>query len=733
MSDAAIQAVVDGTLADPHAVLGAHPVTGGVVVRAYRPDAVRVTARASKVPGTFHSRALERVHPGGVFEGAIDGAELPLDYVLEVEYEDGETYTLKDPYAFGPTLGELDIHLAGEGRHEEIYAHLGAHVRELDGIRGVGFAVWAPSAATVSVVGDFNSWDGRLHHMRALGSSGIWELFVPDIGPGATYKFEIRAASGAIVLKADPYAFEAQMPPETSSVVHEPAHEWQDADWVAARRAVGKPPLDRPISVYEVHLGSWRRSPEHPDEPLDYETLAHDLAAYVKDMGFTHVELLPVMAHPYAPSWGYQVTSYFAPTPRCGTPDQFRAFVDTLHQEGIGVLLDWVPAHFPKDAWALAKFDGTALYEHADPHRGEHPDWGTLVFNSGRNEVRNFLLASALFWAREYPADATRVDAVASMLYLDYSREEGKWVPNEFGGNEDLEAVELLKELNTVLHAREPGVISAAEESTSWPGVSRPTYLGGLGFGFKWNMGWMNDTLRYFAQDPVYRKYHHHELTFSLVYAFTENFMLPLSHDEVVHGKGSMLEKMPGDRWQKLANLRALYAFMWAHPGKKLLFQGLEWGQSREWSEERSLDWHELSDPGHAGVQAAVRELNHVYQATPALWEVDFDGAGFTWLEPNDADGNVVVFARFGKDPAVDVLVCALNLSTVPRPGYRLGLPQGGAWTKVLDTDREAFGGSGFSEHQEHLNAEHVGWHSQAFSASVDLPPLGVVWLVPDR
>ena len=723
-----LQAVVDGTLADPHAVLGAHPAAGGVVVRAYRPDAASVAAR----PAGGAPVALEQVHPGGVFEGTVAGASLPLDYELDVAYGSGRSFTLRDPYAFAPTLGELDIHLAGEGRHEEIYAHLGAHVRQIDGVEGTAFAVWAPSAASVAVVGDFNSWDGRLHRMRVLGASGIWELFAPGVGDGARYKFEIRAQDGGIVLKADPYAFATEHPPQTSSVVHVPRHAWADEEWVAARRASGRPPLDEPVSIYEVHLGSWRRSPDHPDEPLDYETLARDLAAYAKDMGFTHVELLPVMGHPYAPSWGYQVTSYFAPTPRYGTPDQFRAFVDHLHAEGIGVLLDWVPAHFPKDAWALADFDGTKLYEHADPHRGEHPDWGTLVFNSGRNEVRNFLLASALFWAREYHADGIRVDAVASMLYLDYSREEGQWVPNAFGGNEDLEAVALMKELNTVLHEREPGVISAAEESTSWPGVSRPTYLGGLGFGFKWNMGWMNDTLRYFAQDPVHRRYHHHELTFSLVYAFTENFMLPLSHDEVVHGKGSMVEKMPGDQWQKLANLRTLYGFMWAHPGKQLLFMGLEWGQQGEWSSERSLDWHELSDPGHAGVQATVRELNRVYKATPALWEVDFDGAGFAWLEPNDADANVVAFARFGKDPARDVLVCAMNLSPTPRPGYRVGLPRDGRWTKALDTDVEAFGGSGFSAHQTGVAAERMPWHAQEFSAPVDLPPLGVVWLVPE-
>ncbi|MBA2346954.1 MAG: 1,4-alpha-glucan branching protein GlgB [Solirubrobacterales bacterium] len=725
--DPALQAVVDGTLADPHAVLGAHTVRGGVIVRAFRPDAIAVA-----VLHGGERAELAAVHPGGVFAGELVGAALPLDYELEVAYADGNTFTLRDPYSFAPTLGELDIHLAGEGRHEEIYAHLGAHVREVGGVRGTGFSVWAPSARTVAVVGDFNSWDGRLHHMRSLGSSGIWELFVPEVGDGDVYKFEIRTQGGELVLKADPYAFATQHPPETSSVVHVPAHTWKDDAWMAARRESGEPPLDQPISVYEVHLGSWRRSPDSPDEPLDYATLGRELAAYVKEMGFTHVELLPVMGHPYAPSWGYQVTSYFAPTPRYGSPDELRAMIDVLHGEGIGVLLDWVPAHFPKDAWALANFDGTKLYEHADPRRGEHPDWGTLVFNSGRNEVRNFLLASALFWAREYHADGIRVDAVASMLYLDYSREEGQWVPNEHGGNEDLQAVALLKELNEVLHAREPGVISAAEESTSFAGVSRPTYLGGLGFGFKWNMGWMNDTLRYFAEDPVNRKHHHGELTFSLVYAFSENFMLPLSHDEVVHGKGSMVEKMPGDQWQKLANLRTLYAYMWAHPGKKLLFQGLEWGQQREWKSEQSLDWHELEDPGHAGVQQVVKALNQVYTSTPALYEMDFDEAGFDWIEAGDAEQNVVVFARYGKDPTKDVLVCAMNLSPTPRPGYRTGFPAAGRWTKLLDTDATSFGGSGFAEAQEAVETEPTEWHGQAQSAELNLPPLGVVWFVPE-
>ncbi|MBA3328809.1 MAG: 1,4-alpha-glucan branching protein GlgB, partial [Solirubrobacterales bacterium] len=700
---------------DPHSILGAHPSDGGVVVRAFRPAAQSIVAQPSGV-------ALSQVHPAGLFEGLIEGASLPLAYQLEVGYPDGGTFTLDDPYAFAPTVGDLDLHLAGEGRHEELYARLGAHVRELQGVEGTSFAVWAPAARSVSVVGEFNSWDGRLHPMRLLGSSGIWELFVPGAGDGASYKFEVRAASGATMHKADPFAFATEVPPQTSSVVHRPSYEWTDDEWMAARRAHGAPPLGEPMSIYEVHLGSWRVNPLEDNRSLTYLELADELSAYVKDLGFTHVELLPVMAHPFSGSWGYQVTSYFAPSPRFGSPDDFRAFVDRLHGRGIGVLLDWVPAHFPRDEWALARFDGTALYEHEDPRRGAHPDWGTLVFNYGRHEVRNFLLSNALFWAREFHADGIRVDAVASMLYLDYSRREGEWVPNEHGGREDLDAVAFLSELNEVLHAREPGVVSAAEESTSWPGVSRPVYLGGLGFGFKWNMGWMHDTLGYFQQDPVYRRYHHHQLTFSLMYAFSENFILPLSHDEVVHGKGSLVNKMAGDKWQRLANLRALYAYMWAHPGKKLLFMGQEFAQEAEWSHERSLDWHLLERGEHAGVQALVRDLNHVYRATPALWEVDFDDRGFWWLEPNAADANVVAFARAGEDPAEEVLACVCNLAPVPRSGYRLGLPRSGRWVEALNTDSTFYGGSDVGNLGA-IEAEPIPWHEQPYSAEITLPP----------
>jgi 1,4-alpha-glucan branching enzyme len=713
---------------DPHSLLGVHPNGGGMVVRAYRPAAEKVVARDER----GESIELTKSHPAGLFEGtfAEADADAPPRYELEITYAGAGPYTIRDPYSFAPTLGEMDLHLIGEGRHEDLYGKLGAHVTEIDGVVGTAFAVWAPGARAVSVVGAFNDWRGDLDQMRSLGGSGVWEIFVPGVGEGTPYKFEIITASGEQRLKADPVAFATTVPPQTDSVVFRSTHEWTDEEWMEKRRATE--PHAGPVSIYEVHLGSWRRVVEDgEDRPLTYRELADELVAYVTDMGFTHVELMPVMEHPFGGSWGYQVTSQFAPTSRYGSPDDFRAFVGTLHGAGIGVILDWVPAHFPRDDWALARFDGTALYEHADPRRGAHPEWGTLIYNYGRHEVRNFLTASALFWPREYHADGIRVDAVASMLYLDYSRPEGAWVPNEFGGNEDLEAVEFLKGMNETLYRREPGIVSAAEESTAWPGVSRPTYLGGLGFGFKWNMGWMHDTLGYFGYDPVYRSYHHHELTFSLVYAFTENFILPLSHDEVVHGKGSMLEKMAGDRWQKLANLRALYAYMWAHPGKKLLFMGNEIGQEAEWSYERSLDWHLLERPEHAGIQNLVRDLNGLLRAEPALYDRDFDGEGFYWLEANDAARNVVAFARTSTGGERTV-VCVANLSPVPREGYRVGLPKAGAWTEILNTDSRHYGG-GDVGNGGGVEAEPIGWHEQPYSAEVTLPPLGVVWLRPEE
>jgi 1,4-alpha-glucan branching enzyme len=710
--------------ADPHAYLGAHADDGTVVVRAFRPAAAGVTvvAGSSRTP-------LAQVHPGGVFEGRLEGAELPLDYHFEVDYGEAGADTAEDPYRFLPTIGEVDLHLIGEGRHEALWERLGAHVREIDGVVGTSFAVWAPAARAVSVVGDWNFWDGRVHPMRSLGSSGVWELFLPGVGSGARYKYEILTPDGEIRLKADPVAFETEVPPKTASVVSISEHEWGDEAWLAERATSDV--HQGPMAVYEVHLGSWRWNTGEGNRSLSYLEMADELAAYALDMGFTHVELLPVMAHPFSGSWGYQVTGYFAPTPRFGSPDDFKQFVDRLHQHGLGVILDWVPAHFPRDDFALARFDGTALYEHADPRRGAHPDWGTLVFNFGRNEVRNFLVANALYWLREYHADGIRVDAVASMLYLDYSRQPGEWVPNAYGGNEDLEAVDFLKEYNEVIHGREPGIVSAAEESTAWPGVSRPTYLGGLGFGFKWNMGWMHDTLAYFQQDPVYRRWHHHELTFSLVYAFTENFILPLSHDEVVHGKGSLLTKMPGDRWQKMANLRALYAYMWAHPGKKLLFMGQEFAQEQEWSEQRSLDWHLLEQPDHAGIQSLVRDLNHAYRGNPALWALDFDGAGFYWIDSNAAADNVIAFAR--RDAADEhVVVFVANLSPVPRYDYPIGLPRAGAWRELVNTDSGFYGGSDVGN-LGGVQAGPGGWSGQPFSARITLPPLGALWLVPDE
>jgi 1,4-alpha-glucan branching enzyme len=720
-----VEQLVAGRIADPHHLLGAHAHDGGVVVRAWRPEAKAVVARPENAPPV----ELELRHPAGLFEGVVPDADAPLSYELEVSYPDGNTFTLRDPYAFPPTLGELDLHLAGEGRHERLYEQLGAHPREAEGVAGTAFAVWAPNATASAVVGDFNGWDGRLNPMRSLGTSGIWELFVPAVGEGERYKYELKGPQGELLpLKADPYALAAEVPPATASRVYRPRHEWRDEQWLERRGA--QDPLREPVSIYEVHLESWRRNPLEGNRALTYLELADELAEYATDLGFTHVELLPVMHHPFPGSWGYQVTGYFAPSPRLGEPDDLRAFVERLHRHGLGVILDWVPAHFPRDEWALARFDGTALYEHDDPRRGAHPDWGTLVFNLGRNEVRNFLLSNALFWLEEYHADGLRVDAVASMLYLDYSREAGEWVPNRFGGNEDLDAVDFLRRFNELVHDREPGVISAAEESTAWPGVSRPTYLGGLGFGFKWNMGWMHDTLDYFQREPVHRRFHHHQLTFSLMYAFSENFILPLSHDEVVHGKRSLLQKMPGDRWQQLANLRALYAYMWAHPGKKLLFMGGELAQEREWDHAGSLDWHLLEQAGHAGVQSLVRDLNRLYREEPALHEVDFDPAGFRWLEPNDADANVLAFARLPEGKGRPV-VCVCNLSPVPREGYRLGLPRGGRWRELLNTDSTFYGGSD-DGNLGGIAADGRPWHEQPQSAELRLPPLGVVWLVPE-
>jgi 1,4-alpha-glucan branching enzyme len=614
-------------------------------------------------------------------------------------------------------LGDVDLHLVGEGRHELIYERLGAHVT--DG--RVRFAVWAPNARRVSVIGDWNGWDASHDPLAPVGVSGIWEAHVAGALEGSRYKLAIEGADGVMREKADPYAACAEVPPATASIVYRTRYAWTDAAWLEQREAAE--PLNRPISVYEVHAGSWRRG-------RSWRALADELGDYVVEAGYTHIELLPVMQHPFSGSWGYQVTGFYAPQSTYGTPDDFRAFVDAMHARGIGVILDWVPAHFPRDEWALAQFDGTALYEHADPRRGAQPDWGTLVFNLSRHEVRNFLLANALYWLREFHVDGLRVDAVASMLYLDYSRKEGEWIPNEHGGRENLEAVRFLRELNELAHARAPGVIVAAEESTAWPGVSRPTTAGGLGFTLKWNMGWMHDTLGYLGHDPVHRRYHHNELTFSMIYAWDENFMLPLSHDEVVHGKGSLLTRMPGDRWQQLANLRALYGYFFAHPGKKLLFMGSELAQGGEWQEGGELDWWLLDDAGHAGVQALVRDLNHAYRAEPALWQVDFSPDGFRWLEAGRGEENTIAFARFSHDRA-RVLVCVCNLSPVVRDGWRVGVPAAGRWRETINTDSEYYGGSNVGNGLG-VVAEAVPWSGEEHSVVLTLPPLGVVWLVPD-
>ncbi len=715
LPSAELDLLVAGAHSDPHHLLGLHDGQ----VRALRPDAVTVRVL---VPGGA-AIDMEQVHDAGLWTADVGAA--PSGYRLEVHGPDGAVAVVEDPYRFWPTLDEADLQLFREGAHRRLWEVLGAHPRTSQGVAGTSFSVWAPNARSVRVVGEFNSWDGRLNPMRSLGATGVWELFVPAAGPGTTYKYEILTSDGHLTLKADPMAFAAEEPPGTNSVVVECGHRWADEGWMNRQRAIDV--RSAPMSIYEVHPGSWRRHPDDVDRPLGYLELAELLPDYVADLGFTHVELMAVAEHPFDGSWGYQVSSYFAPTSRLGSPDDFRALVDALHQRGIGVLIDWVPAHFPRDEWALARFDGTPLYEHQDPRQGEHPEWGTLVFNFGRNEVRNFLVANALYWLEMFHIDGLRVDGVASMLYLDYSREEGQWVPNAYGGRENLEAVGFLRELNEVLHGEHPGVISVAEESTSWDGVSRPTYDGGLGFGFKWNMGWMHDTLEYFSKDPVHRRHHHDDLTFGLIYAFTENFILPLSHDEVVHEKGSLLGKMPGDRWQKAANLRALLAWMWAHPGKQLLFMGGEIAQSEEWSHHKSLDWHLLQYPEHQGVQDLVRFLNVEYRRRPALWERDFTSDGFRWIDASDVDA-VYSFLRLSADGRP--LACVANLSPVPRPGYRIALPSAGTWSQVLNTDAVAFAGSGVAEGQS-VQAEEVPWTGLPCSTELTLPPLAVLWLVP--
>ena len=709
-----INSIVAGHHHDPHSVLGAHLSSEGTIVRTLRPLASSV-----EVVLPDETRYPMRHLHDGVFSALVPG-DLATGYQLAVKYGEAAPELIgDDPYRYLPTLGEIDLHLIAEGRHEELWRALGARVAP-DGT-GTAFAVWAPNARGVRVIGDFNHWDGRGHPMRSLGSSGVWELFLPGIGSGTVYKYEICGPDGTWHRKADPLAAFAEIPPATASVVYQSGYRWADVEWMANRHQ--RDPLTAPMSVYEVHIGSWRPG-------LSYRELAGELVAYVLELGFTHVEFMPVAEHPFGGSWGYQVTSYYAPSARFGEPDDFRYLVDRLHQAGIGVLVDWVPAHFPKDSWALAQFDGTQLYEHPDPNRGEHPDWGTLIFDYGRREVRNFLVANAVYWLEEFHVDGLRVDAVASMLYLDYSRKPGQWTPNVLGGRENLDAVSFLQEVNATCYKRVGGIVMIAEESTAWPGVTRPVHLGGLGFGLKWNLGWMHDTLSYLGHDPLFRRYHHNELTFSMIYAYTENFVLPLSHDEVVHGKGSLLGKIPGDDWKKFATLRALYGYMWAHPGKQLLFMGSEFGQRGEWSQEQGLDWAALLGENHVGLRDLVDQLNAAYRAQPALWRQDFEPAGFSWIDANDAFGNVISFLRFAEGSPV--LACIVNFSGDPHYDYRVGLPKTGRWREVINTDAEDYGGSGAGNYGS-VEASAEPWHGRPASAVLTIPPLATLWLVHDE
>jgi 1,4-alpha-glucan branching enzyme len=716
-----INVFLAGAHPDPFRILGPHEVGDDLAVRVFRPDAKEVTV---VLAGNEEQRfPADRLRREGFFQAVLPGIKRETDYRLHLAGWDGSTAIVHDPYAYGPIMGEIDLHLFSEGNHLQIYEKFGAHLREIGDTEGVYFAVWAPNAQRVSVVGDFNGWDGRANPMRRLLGSGVWELFLPHVGEGVHYKFEIRTPAGALLLKSDPFAVFNQHGKETSSLVYNlDRYQWNDSEWMEARPA--RQLQTSPLSIYEVHLGSWKRNAEEGNRSLSYLELAETLLPYVVDMGYTHIELMPVAEHPFEGSWGYQITNYYAPTSRFGTPDEFRHFVDKFHQAGVGVIMDWVPAHFPKDAHGLAEFDGTDLYEHMDPRQGEHQDWGTLIFNFGRNEVRNFLIGNALFWLDKYHIDGLRVDAVASMLYLDYSRKAGEWVPNAFGGRENLEAVHFLKRFNEVCYEGFPGIMTIAEESTAWPGVSRPTHLGGLGFGFKWNMGWMHDFLHYMALDPIFRRFHHNNITFSLMYAFQEHFVLVLSHDEVVHGKGSLINKMPGDEWQKFANLRMFYAWMYGHPGKKLLFMGGEFGQGREWNHDRELDWELLQLPRHDGLRRLVQHLNYVYKTEPALWDLDDTHEGFEWIDFHDADNSVVAFMR--KSRAGDVIIFAVNATPLVRHGYRLGVPGAGFYREIINTDAETYGGSNVGN-MGGFEAEDFPWQGRTHSLMISLPPLATV------
>jgi 1,4-alpha-glucan branching enzyme len=719
LADADIDGIVRGNHGDPFRVLGMHrDEAGAVVVRAFVPRAGSVEVLDANKSTVVAE--LSRIRDDGFFSGRMGRRKRLFDYRLRVDGVDRE-----DPYRFPPLVGDRDMWLLAEGTDRFLYKKLGAHTRTFQGVTGVSFVVWAPEARRVSVVGPFNHWDGRAHPMRHHPGAGLWEIFIPELGEGALYKFEIKSASGELLpLKSDPVAFHAETSPSTASIVHDlENYRWRDGRWFA--NPDGRNANDAPIAIYEVHLGSWRRRED--GGYLSYLELADQLVPYVRDLGFTHVELMPVNEHPFDGSWGYQPTGLFAPTSRFGAPDDFRAFVERCHAEGIAVLIDWVPGHFPTDPHGLGLFDGSHLYEHADPRLGRHMDWGTLIYNYGRREVVSFLISNAVYWMDQFHVDGLRVDAVASMLYLDYSREHGEWVPNKFGGNENLEAIEFLKRMNEAVYAQSPTAATFAEESTAWPMVSRPTYLGGLGFGFKWNMGWMNDTLEYISKDPIHRRYHHDKLTFGLVYAFSENFVLPLSHDEVVHGKRSLIGRMPGDRWQKFANLRLYFTFMYTHPGKKLLFMGGEFAQEREWNHDRQLDWHLLDDPLHQGMQTLVRDLNRLYRSVPALHELDCEAGGFEWIDCNDTENSVLSYVRKGRDDGAEVIVVC-NFTPIERSAYRVGVPRGGLYVELLNSDAVDYGGSG-TGNLGALPADDVPFHGRAHSLSLNLPPLGAIVL----
>jgi len=731
-SEPKLSKLLEGRLTDPHSILGMHrdDQLDSVIVRCYDPAATGVTLLRGNT-----KVKMTKIDKGGLFAVAFPGEKNLFAYKLEKNFKDNQKFTSEDPYCFLPGVGEMDTYLFNQGEHQKIYEILGAHPREFGTVKGVVFAVWAPTAERVSVVGNFNCWDGRRHMMRTIGCSGIWELFIPGLVDGDVYKYEIRAANGDIFLKLDPYAYRTELRPRSAAVVSNISHfKWSDGEWMESRKRRNW--HESPMSIYEIHLGTWRHPSLRPidtsneDDFHNYRELAHALADYVIEMGYSHIELLPISEHPFDQSWGYQVSGFYAPTARYGTPEDFAYFVNYLHSKGIGVFLDWVPAHFPKDAFSLGRFDGTALYEHADPRQGEHKDWGTYIFNFGRHEVRNFLMGNALFWMDKYHIDGLRVDAVASMLYLDYSREDGDWIPNKYGGNENLDAISFIKRLNELTHGLYPGSLMFAEESTAWAMVSRPVYLGGLGFDFKWNMGWMHDTLEYFKDDPVYRSYNHNKITFSMLYAFSENFVLPLSHDEVVHGKRSLLDKMPGDYALKFANLRCMLSYMTTHPGKKLLFMGGEIAQWTEWKDKGSLDWNILDYPAHSSVKKMVADLNFLYRDNPSLWEDDFSPNGFEWIDGSDYQQSIIAYARWNKNHSVP-LVAVMNFTPIPRFDYNLGVPWGGRWREIFNSDKSEYGGWG-NINDYSIEAYEGKCHGKPYHVNVKLPSLGVIILKPE-